>query len=625
MFVLNKISYYLLIVLFASFIQGCTTETKIKSVVQAKVSLVTNSPTNIKEKSQSAKVFPSDIGWIDIKKDFGAKGDGINDDTVAIKKALATVDGDYTRPKIIYFPQGTYLVSDTLQLREDKYACCVTFQGQGKEKTIIKLEDGANGFADKSQPKAVIRTKKGNKAFRNFFRDLTVNTGRNNPGVVGIDYISSNRGAIINVAIKSEDGAGQTGLAMIRKWPGPSLIKHVSVEGFDYGIHTKHPEYGIVLEHIELKNQNIAGILNENNTLAIRSITSTNSVPVIHNKNGLVVAMEGDFQGGAVNSAAINNQGYLYARDIQTQDYQSAIANQEKFVPKLAIDEYISHPAYSLFDSPQKSLNLPIEEMPDYHDNNLNNWANVNNYPSVQAAMNSGKSTIYFPMGRYKLHEALEVPATVKKIVGFESFINLNQEELQAIITIAEDSKDPLIIEGMLFDNTAIRHNSKRTLAIKHTKFSADNKPYSFPQAGKLFLEDVQMYLQVNKNQQVWARQLNSETLLEGKTKINNDGGKLWILGLKTEGKGTVIKTTEGGETELLGTLVYPVKEFSPEEQKEAAFVNQDSSHSLIYSVRAYGAKRNYEIQVKETRDNKTKKLYSSDVENLKIPLFVGY
>ena len=627
MFTWNKIHYYLLLVLLSSSIQGCVTEAKIESassMFESHTSSRIESP-DIENISKQEKLFPEDIGWIDVKKDFGAKGDGITDDTAAIKKAIEAPYGDYTRPKILYFPAGTYLVSDTLQLKEGQYACCVTFQGQGREHTIIKLQDNSAGFSDKSQPQAVIKTNKGNAAFRNFFRDLTVNTGSNNPGAVGIDYISNNRGGIINVTVKSEDGSGKTGLSMIRQWPGPSLIKYLTVEGFDYGIHTRHREYGIVLEHIALKNQNITGILNEGNTLAIRAIESVNSVPVIASESGLIIAMEGEFQGGLADTSSINNQGYLYARDIRTEGYQSAIENQGEIIAQSSIKEYLSHPVYSLFKSTNQSLNLPIEETAYYHDNDISNWANVKDYPSIQAAMNSGKSTVYFPMGRYKLNEAIEVPATVKRIVGFESFINLNQKDLQAIITVAEDSREPLIIEGLLFDHTRIEHLAGRTLAMKHTKFGGNNKLKSYSKSGKLFLEDVQMNLQVNTKQKVWARQLNSETLFDAKTKISNSGGQLWILGLKTEGKGTVIETTDGGKTELLGTLIYPVREFDESEREQAAFINKESSHSLIYSVSAYGAKRNYEIQVEETRKGETKKLYSQEVMDLRIPLFVGY
>lgn len=623
----NKVLLYVLLGLLSGSSTGCLAKVNIEQIFSGTESQASSlMKTSAREKvSSQEKVFPDDIGWINVKKDFGARGDGITDDTVAIKKAIEAPYGDYTRPKILYFPAGTYLVSDTLQLKSGQYACCVTFQGQGREHTVIKLRDNADGFNNKIQSKAVIKTNRGNAAFRNFFRDLTINTGSNNPGAVGIDYISNNRGSIINVAIKSEDGLGKAGLSMIRQWPGPSLIKYLSVDGFDYGIHTRHPEYGLTLEHIELKNQNVVGILNESNTLAIRKIKSNNSVPVINNKNGLVIAIEGEFKGGSKEGAAIENKGYLYARDIKAENYRFAIKDRQKTLAKFSLDEYVSHPIYSLFNNQSSSLNLPIEETPYYHDNNLNNWANVKNYPTIQAAMNSGKSTIYFPMGQYTVNEAVTVPKTVKKIIGFESFINLNQSDSKAIFSIEEDSKDPLIVEGLLFNNTTISRVSPRTLVMKHVKFNKQNNLNDDRKSGKLFLEDVQMNLQVHKNQQVWARQLNSETLFEGETKIINSGGKLWILGLKTEGKGTVIETKEQGETELLGTLIYPVEKFTQAEKLQAAFINNESDQSLIYSVSVHGINRNYDIQVKEIKEGETRKLLSQDVKDLKIPLFVGY
>ncbi|KAK3342556.1 pectate lyase superfamily protein-domain-containing protein [Neurospora tetraspora] len=51
-------------------------------------------------------------------KEFGARGDGINDDTDAINAAISSgnrcgpgCDGSTTRPALVYFPPGTYLVS----------------------------------------------------------------------------------------------------------------------------------------------------------------------------------------------------------------------------------------------------------------------------------------------------------------------------------------------------------------------------------------------------------------------------------------------------------------------------------------------------------------------------------
>ncbi|THH06760.1 hypothetical protein EW145_g3870 [Phellinidium pouzarii] len=55
-------------------------------------------------------------------KDFGAVGDGVTDDTVAINSAMssgnrcgnANCDSSTTSPAVVYFPQGTYLVSSPI-------------------------------------------------------------------------------------------------------------------------------------------------------------------------------------------------------------------------------------------------------------------------------------------------------------------------------------------------------------------------------------------------------------------------------------------------------------------------------------------------------------------------------
>ena len=60
-------------------------------------------------------VFPADAKIIDVKRDFGAKGDGVADDTAAIQKAIAAaLSGDYRNPRFITLPEGAYLVSASL-------------------------------------------------------------------------------------------------------------------------------------------------------------------------------------------------------------------------------------------------------------------------------------------------------------------------------------------------------------------------------------------------------------------------------------------------------------------------------------------------------------------------------
>ncbi len=57
-------------------------------------------------------VYPADANVANVQT-YGAKGDGVTDDTAAIQAALNANAG--TR-QLIYFPNGTYLISSTLAL-----------------------------------------------------------------------------------------------------------------------------------------------------------------------------------------------------------------------------------------------------------------------------------------------------------------------------------------------------------------------------------------------------------------------------------------------------------------------------------------------------------------------------
>jgi hypothetical protein len=564
-----------------------------------------------------------------VKTYYGAKGDGVTDDTAAIQKALddgRTQSQDYNgKPKSLYFPAGNYLISNTLKWN----GCCVNWQGQGSDSTFIKLKDNTVGFNDPNVPKAVIQTPSGNMSFRQNIVDMTVNTGTNNPGAIGISYIANNSGSLRDVTIKSGDGKGKAGLDLSRQWPGPCLIKNVQINGFDYGIYIKNAEYGPTFENINLTNQKVAGIRNEGNTLAIRGLQTNSLAPAIQNPLawGSVIVLDGNFHSALSTSSAIENSGYLYARNIVASGYQSAIRNLGSILPGLSQSEYISGSIYSLFDSPQRSLNLPIEETPSFHDNILANWGKFSprwygDTGTLQSLLNSGKSTIYFPQGVYFTYDkkVVTVPATVKRIIGFSSVVNRGPDQGGIVFRVQENSTEPLIIEQFGY-GVSVEHASARTVVMKQGNYRYTD----FPSAGKLFLEDVQLWnLNLNYPHSVWARQLNVESFTPGAAKIANKGGNLWILGLKTERKGTVINTSAGGKTELLGSIIYPAEDFTTQDKTVAAFINNDSSQSLIYSLSSYAANRNYEIQVEETRNGVKRQLLTTNTPK-RMPLFVGY
>lgn len=577
----------------------------------------------------AAKDFPSDF-MRNVKTDYGAKGDGVTDDTAAIQNALndgRTENKDYHGlPKALYFPAGTYLVSNTLKWN----GCCVTLQGQGSGLTVIKLKNNAVGFNDPNVPKAVIETPPGNMSFRQNILDITVNTGINNPGSIGISYNSNNSGSLRDAIVRSGDGKGKVGLDMSRQWPGPCLIRNVSINGFDYGIYIKHAEYGPTFEKITLANQKVAGVRNEGNTLAIRGLQSNNLVPAIQNPlpYGSVIVLDGKLQGGSSAISAIDNGGYLYARNVVASGYQAAIRNQGTLVQGLSQTEYVSDQIYSLFDSPPRSLNLPIKETPIFHDNILTNWGKFTprwygDTGELQNLLNSGKSTIYFPQGVYFTYnkKVVTVPATVRRIVGFSSVVNRGPDGGGIVFRVEENSTQPLIIEQFGY-GVSVEQASRRTVVMKHGKYNYTGSAT----AGNLFLEDVELHqpLIFNNSRSIWARQLNNESFIPGVAKITNQGGTLWILGLKTERQGTVINTSARGKTELLGALIYPAVNFTTQDKTEPAFINNESSQSLIYSLSSYLSNGNYDIQVEETRNAVKRQLLTTDMP-ARAPLFVGY
>jgi hypothetical protein len=109
-------------------------------IITNKFKTVSNAIASAVTRPLGAKI--NDIASV---KDFGAKGDGVTDDTAAINSAIEDLlynEGTVNNSTIInrvflYFPAGVYLISETLLLYP-----FVTFIGNGIEKTIIKAQSG---------------------------------------------------------------------------------------------------------------------------------------------------------------------------------------------------------------------------------------------------------------------------------------------------------------------------------------------------------------------------------------------------------------------------------------------------------------------------------------------------
>lgn len=76
--------------------------------------------------------FPS---WRDLKRDFGAKGDGTTDDTDAFQAALSSLsDGSKTSP-VLFVPAGTYLIKRTISVRA---ARAISVIGEHPARVVLK-------------------------------------------------------------------------------------------------------------------------------------------------------------------------------------------------------------------------------------------------------------------------------------------------------------------------------------------------------------------------------------------------------------------------------------------------------------------------------------------------------
>ncbi len=602
--------------------------------------------------------FPTDAGIFNVT-DYGAKpNDGV-DDTAKIQVAIATAlksKSRYSALPFIYFPKGTYNLSDQLESRvgsggwSDGWRAGMILIGESGNRTVLKLTNNLAAFSNPKQPKAVIKTGSekdtesnpsgaGNRAFRHSIYNMTIDVGRGNSGAVGIDYLANNRGAIEDVIIRSE-GEGYAGILMKRYAPGPALVKNTSIEGFDYGVWIDNYEYSMTFEHLTLKNQRITGIFNQENVLNIRGLVSTNSVPVIDSvsNNGKITLLDSSFTGGAANKAAIATKGKMFVRNITSTGYGKVIDDRTKTDRDITnnsltakVQEYTSKAVESLADTPQRySLSLPIEETPEFHSNDFRQWENVvtsgatpddrsnDDAKAIQAAIDSNRAIVYLPRGEYHVGQTIILRGKVRKFLGMQASLKKKKGfSGDTLIRFEGGSTNDTILEHLRIDGI-VEHASSQTLAMRHVDIGGYRN--TTKGKGKLFVEDViGAPYQINSPQKVWARQLNAEF---GKVPlIQNHGGTVWILGLKTEGKVTAIETV-GGTTELLGALLYPLHNVPA---SIPAFINDRGRVALSYAISG----QKYAVQVQERQREQWRQLDSKNVpsrgKGANVPLYTGF
>jgi hypothetical protein len=608
-------------------------------------------------------VFPDDAGHVDITKaPYNAVNDGKTDCTAAIQKALYDWAG---KDAIIYFPDGVYLVSDTLSYT----GRCTRnmLQGQSQARSVIKLKDRCAGFTDPSRPRPVINT--GHfppQRFRNAIRNLTVDTGKGNHGAIGIQFNASNQGQMNTVTIRSGDGSGVIGLDMGYTGDvGPLTVKSLTVEGFDVGLYTAHATAAQTLEFVTLRNQRVCGWVNDGQAVAMRGLRTEGGVTGFWNKRGSSMVTLVDAQMTGTNASAlpaIRNEGGLYARNVKTSGFARAIDGHMgtgRGVDGPEANEFVSHKVLKLFGAPDKAMSLPIEETPQIPWDDPKDWVSVAKFApkdlvdakdsagrpvkvldwtaAVQAAIDSGATTVYFPRNNdtgkpYEVLGTVHIRGKVRRIFGMEGgFGPISKPVFQL-----DDGEAPAVIVerfDWMYCPTILRASSTtRALVVGGLTAYIDVGP-----GGRVFAEDVISHFRMAKGATMWMRGWNTEYTSEDrhghiwpeakergwdiKTHPGNlnDGGTLWVLGFKSEGDSTLLTTINGGKSEVLGGLVYANKNYNPDKR---AFVVNDAS--LTLSVAESVIRDQPMNMVEETRSGETR-LFKRGMASRTFVLFSAY
>jgi hypothetical protein len=595
-------------------------------------------------------VFPAD-GVTDITKPpYAATPNDSTDDTAAFQQALKD------RRRLIYVPDGTYLISDTLRWGHRQTRQIL--QGQSESGTILKLIDNAPGYQDPRAPKAVIWTgETPAQRFRNGIRNLTVDTGTGNPGATGIQFIANNQGGMTDVTIRSGDGAGVVGLDLgYTTEQGPCLIKGITVRGFDTGIFMKYAVDGVVLEDIDLQRQRKVGVFNDGQSVSFRGLRSRNSVIAYHNgrHSSLTALIDSELTApeGVGDMPAILNESGMFVRNVRTSGYPYAIKNKAGHGtgdPGPMVDEFVSHAVLSLFPSPQRSLNLPIQEPPPVSWQDPAEWVSVTNFqpqkrtltdkdgkavevtdwsPALQQAIDSGARTVYFPVGTYGLYSDVHVRGNVERIIGMENEFRPRVGPTGPTFFI-EDGPGPVVIEraDLIYTALHVVQRSQRPVILRSL---AVHEMVVEQGAAPMFIEDVVGgFLHLHPGTQVWARQLNLEKweYRDAGPQALNEGGQLWVLGIKTEYDPDVIITRKGGSTEVIGGFIYANKAYRTTAEK-TWFVIEDAAR-VSFTVGEWVGRKQPFTPVIETRNGETRRLEYGDAhprgQGSMAPLFVGY
>lgn len=460
--------------------------------------------------------------------------------------------------KIIYFPEGTYLVSDTVTYTltdltnkyyqyGDRYDLSrnIHILGENKESTFIKLKDDAEGFT-KGSLKPLLsfnnntkpRDKEvANTGQMNMLKDITLLMGNN--GGIGLKYLSSNIGRVENVDIIGENST----VGIYTVFGSEANFINVTVSGFDYGFDIQYSNI-ITMNNIDVSRNRKAGILTGNSPLIARNITSG----VLKTVEFVDCGRKGRYCFDDTVTYSELNNNIIY------------IDNTKYKIPPNSID--FTEDNYAFVDN----FGAKGDGVSDCTD-------------AIQRAFNSGKEIVLFGEGLYLIENKILVPKTVKYIDFNFCQLAAGKEiisgDVECAFEINEDSEDVLYVENLYTQEQFYGHmhllkqNCVRDVVLSDLQTTMASMYVNTIGGSKIYLDNIfattgtyceNVILKRGDLQPIYCKNIplefHNQTVIGRGVNVEradlavlNDGSDILIDGLRTEGPGTAVRTINGGKT----------------------------------------------------------------------------
>ncbi|NHA67157.1 glycosyl hydrolase family 28-related protein [Phycicoccus flavus] len=621
-----------------------------------------------------------DAGVIDVKRLFGAAGDGVTDDTAALvavydlvhDRFAADRNGPLVDQNIIYLPDGEYLVSDTVVYSEplneadndNENNARIRFQGQSRDGVTIRLADGSAGFGPGAD-KPVLSLAKGFRngtVASNYVQNLTIDTGSGNPGATGLLFCGANNAAVRHVAIRAADGEGVKAISL-PIWVTQGTYEDLDLVGFDHGFYCETPRgYLVVLDGVRMTGQRVSGIECVDSCVSARRVVGDMAAPVarVTGPGGHLVLVDSFLRGRDDSVPAVDSQGgQLFARDLRTPGYAYAIRREGEVAVRAAkVREYVSAPVATLFEqSRTTSLDLPVQDSPrSPWPEDLSQWESVLDHGAVgdgttddtaaiQSAMDSGKPVVWFPPNHvWKLDGTVTIPGSVHRVNFMYTHVRAGSglAEDQGMFAIGHGS-GPLMLErhfGWTNETKLayfVDHASTRTLVCQDIHIQQGPMYRNSVRGGTVFFDSCSARTAFKKPEvgkvaflsdhvTAYARFINPAY---GRPNVVNHGGDVWLFGVKAEGPWVVFDTDDGGRTEILGAIFNVYTGTWDLDPERPVVRNHESSVSASLSTFHEGGNA-FETAVAETRGGETRLLAGADLPGrlntgqFFVPLYVG-